>query len=245
MDRKTLEAAVRGRGTSGMKLLGVTVLTNLGSADLVQQGIDQTAPELVLRRATLAQDAGFDGVIASAQEAAAIRKKAGAGFLIVTPGIRPRGLEANDQARTMTPAEAIAAGADYLVIGRPITRCGRPARCGASNCRRDRSRAAKTRLSQPTMWTAAWLGRKAYSGRGPSWSAAYADRSADGLRLCGWRQLRRRAGGAAARAGRAWTQTGHGGGLECGRHERRSLCRGAQPRGGRAAHADLAKSPAR
>jgi orotidine-5'-phosphate decarboxylase len=122
MDRKTLEAAVRGRGTSGMKLLGVTVLTNLGSADLVQQGIDQTAPELVLRRATLAQDAGFDGVIASAQEAAAIRKKAGAGFLIVTPGIRPRGLEANDQVRTMTPAEAIAAGADYLVIGRPITR---------------------------------------------------------------------------------------------------------------------------
>ncbi len=126
MDRKTLEAAVRGRGTSGMKLLGVTVLTNLGSADLVQQGIDQTAPELVRRRATLAQDAGFDGVIASAQEAAAIRKKAGAGFLIVTPGIRPRGLEANDQARTMTPAEAIAAGADYLVIGRPITRAADP-----------------------------------------------------------------------------------------------------------------------
>jgi len=126
MDRKTLEAAVRGRGTSGMKLLGVTVLTNLGSADLVQQGIDQTAPELVLRRATLAQDAGFDGVIASAQEAAAVRKKAGAGFLIVTPGIRPRGLEANDQARTMTPAEAIAAGADYLVIGRPITRAADP-----------------------------------------------------------------------------------------------------------------------
>jgi orotidine-5'-phosphate decarboxylase len=126
MDRKTLEAAVRGRGTSGMKLLGVTVLTNLGSADLVQQGIDQTATELVLRRATLAQDAGFDGVIASAQEAAAIRKKAGAGFLIVTPGIRPRGLEANDQVRTMTPAEAIAAGADYLVIGRPITRAADP-----------------------------------------------------------------------------------------------------------------------
>ncbi|MGZ5916905.1 MAG: orotidine-5'-phosphate decarboxylase [Methyloceanibacter sp.] len=126
LDRKTLDAAVRGRGTNGMKLLGVTVLTNLGSADLVQQGIDQTAPELVLRRATLAQDAGFDGVIASAQEAPAIRKKAGAGFLIVTPGIRPKGFEANDQARTMTPAEAIAAGADYLVIGRPITRAADP-----------------------------------------------------------------------------------------------------------------------
>lgn len=126
LDRKTLDAAVRGRGKSGPKLLGVTVLTNLGSADLVQQGTDQAAAELVLRRATLAQEAGFDGVIASAQEAAAIRKKAGAGFLIVTPGIRPRALEVNDQARTMTPAEAIAAGADYLVIGRPITRAADP-----------------------------------------------------------------------------------------------------------------------
>jgi orotidine-5'-phosphate decarboxylase len=126
VDRKTLQAAVRGRGDSALKLLGVTVLTNLGAADLVQQGIDHPPAELVLHRAMLAKEAGFDGVIASGQEAAAIRKAAGAGFLIVTPGIRPQGFEAQDQARTVTPAEAIAAGADYLVVGRPITRAPDP-----------------------------------------------------------------------------------------------------------------------
>ena len=126
VDRKALQAAVRGRGDSALKLLGVTVLTNLGAADLVQQGIDHPPAELVLHRAMLAKEAGFDGVIASGQEAAAIRKAAGAGFLIVTPGIRPQGFEAQDQARTVTPAEAIAAGADYLVVGRPITRAPDP-----------------------------------------------------------------------------------------------------------------------
>ena len=126
VDRKALQAAVRGRGDSALKLLGVTVLTNLGAADLVQQGIDHPPAELVLHRAMLAKEAGFDGVIASGQEAAAIRKSAGAGFLIVTPGIRPQGFEAQDQARTVTPAEAIAAGADYLVVGRPITRAPDP-----------------------------------------------------------------------------------------------------------------------
>jgi orotidine-5'-phosphate decarboxylase len=126
VDRKTLQAAVRGRGDSALKLLGVTVLTNLGAADLVQQGIDHPPAELVLHRAMLAKEAGFDGVIASGQEAAAIRKAAGAGFLIVTPGIRPQGFEAQDQARAVTPAEAIAAGADYLVVGRPITRAPDP-----------------------------------------------------------------------------------------------------------------------
>ena len=126
VDRKALQAAVRGRGDSALKLLGVTVLTNLGAADLVQQGIHHPPAELVLHRAMLAKEAGFDGVIASGQEAAAIRKAAGAGFLIVTPGIRPQGFEAQDQARTVTPAEAIAAGADYLVVGRPITRAPDP-----------------------------------------------------------------------------------------------------------------------
>jgi orotidine-5'-phosphate decarboxylase len=126
VDRKTLQAAVRGRGDSALKLLGVTVLTNLGAADLVQQGIDHPPAELVLHRAMLAKEAGFDGVIASGQEAAAIRKSAGAGFLIVTPGIRPQGFEAEDQARTVTPAEAIVAGADYLVVGRPIARAPDP-----------------------------------------------------------------------------------------------------------------------
>jgi orotidine-5'-phosphate decarboxylase len=126
VDRKTLQAAVRGRGDSALKLLGVTVLTNLGAADLVRQGIDHPPAELVLHRAMLAKEAGFDGVIASGQEAAAIREAAGAGFLIVAPGIRPQGFEAQDQARTVTPAEAIAAGADYLVVGRPITRAPDP-----------------------------------------------------------------------------------------------------------------------
>ena len=125
-DCKTLQAAVRGRGTSALKLLGVTVLTNLGGADLVQQGIDHPPAELVLHRAMLAREAGFDGVVASGQEAATIRQNAGAGFLIVTPSIRPKGNEAHDQARTMTPAEAIAAGADYLVVGRPIIRAADP-----------------------------------------------------------------------------------------------------------------------
>jgi orotidine-5'-phosphate decarboxylase len=126
VDRKTLDAAVRGRGDSGLKLLGVTVLTNLGPADLVQQGTDIPPDELVLHRAQLAREAGFDGVVASGLEAAAIRKVAGTGFLIVTPGIRPQGGAAQDQARVMTPAHAIAAGADYLVVGRPITAASDP-----------------------------------------------------------------------------------------------------------------------
>jgi orotidine-5'-phosphate decarboxylase len=125
-DRKTLDAAMRGRGQSGLKLLGVTVLTNLMPADLIQQGIDDTPSELVLHRALLARDAGFDGVIASGQEAAAIRKATGDSFLIVTPGIRPEGAASHDQARIVTPAKAIAAGADYLVVGRPIIAAPEP-----------------------------------------------------------------------------------------------------------------------
>jgi orotidine-5'-phosphate decarboxylase len=125
-DRKTLDAAVRGRGDSGLTLLGITVLTNLGPADLVQQGTDIPPAELVLHRAMLAKEAGFDGIVASGLEAAAIREAAGSGFLIVTPGIRPEGGASNDQARIVAPANAIAAGADYLVVGRPITAAAHP-----------------------------------------------------------------------------------------------------------------------
>jgi len=125
-DRKTLAAAVRGRGASAMKLLGVTVLTSLDAADLADQGIAMPPAELVLRRAIMAKEAGLDGVVASAQEASAIRAEFGGDFLIVTPGIRPAGAEAGDQARTVTPRDAIAAGADYLVVGRPITAAADP-----------------------------------------------------------------------------------------------------------------------
>ncbi len=126
LDCKTLDAAVRGRGDSRLKLLGVTVLTNLGPVDLVQQGTDIPAGELVLHRAMLAREAGFDGVVASGLEAGAIRQAAGSGFLIVTPGIRPKGSATQDQERVVTPATAIAAGADYLVVGRPITAAADP-----------------------------------------------------------------------------------------------------------------------
>lgn len=126
LDGKTLAAAVRGRGDSALKLLGVTVLTNLAPADLIEQGIDHPLPEIVLHRAALAKTAGFDGVIASGKEAAGIRRALGPDFLIVTPGVRPSGSAAQDQTRAVSPKEAILAGADYLVVGRPITRAEDP-----------------------------------------------------------------------------------------------------------------------
>jgi orotidine-5'-phosphate decarboxylase len=126
LDTKTLAAAVRGRGDASLKLLGVTVLTNLAPSDLIEQGIDHPLEELVLHRAALAKTAGLDGVIASGREAAAIRSTVGRDFLIVTPGVRPQGGDTQDQARAVTPKDAIAAGADYLVVGCPITRAADP-----------------------------------------------------------------------------------------------------------------------
>lgn len=126
-DAKTLAAAVRGRGPSKLKLLAVTVLTNLERADIEQQGIKGMAPaDLVLHRARIARAAGVDGIVASGQEAAMIRAEVGPDMLIVTPGIRLAGGEAGDQARVMTPGKAIAAGADCLVVGRPITEAADP-----------------------------------------------------------------------------------------------------------------------
>ena len=123
---KTLDAAVRGRAGSKLRLLGVTVLTNLDRDDLKEQGVDRSPKQLAVYRAMLAQEAGFDGVVASGEEAAALRQALGPGVLIVTPGIRPKGAERHDQTRSITPAEAIAAGADYIVVGRPITRAPDP-----------------------------------------------------------------------------------------------------------------------
>jgi len=125
-DLKTLRAAVAGRGVSTMKLLAVTVLTNLTESDLKQQGSAMAPGDLVLHRARLAHEAGFDGVIASGQEANRIRAAIGPDFLIVAPGIRLEGSAMDDQERVMTPDHAISAGADYLVVGRPITQADDP-----------------------------------------------------------------------------------------------------------------------
>jgi orotidine-5'-phosphate decarboxylase len=102
------------------------VLTNLDRDDLKEQGIDRVPQDLAVYRAMLAQEAGFDGVVASGQDAAALRQAIGPKMLIVTPGIRPEGGASNDQTRIVTPANAIAAGADYLVVGRPITAAPNP-----------------------------------------------------------------------------------------------------------------------
>jgi orotidine-5'-phosphate decarboxylase len=126
LDRKTVQAAVAGRGNTDLKLLAVTVLTSLTTDDLKEQGIDMVPSDLVLRRARIAFEAGFNGAVASGHEAPRIREAFGPGFIIVTPGIRLAGANANDQQRFMTPSRAIRAGADYLVVGRPITQADNP-----------------------------------------------------------------------------------------------------------------------
>ena len=125
-DQKTLHAANTGRTGSSMKLLAVTVLTSLSADDLKQQGTTMTPEQLVLHRANLAFQNGFDGVVASGHEAADIRAATGPDFLIVTPGIRFTGSAMDDQERVTTPDHAISAGADYLVVGRPITQADDP-----------------------------------------------------------------------------------------------------------------------
>jgi orotidine-5'-phosphate decarboxylase len=115
-----IKAAIKGRGTSSLKLLAVTVLTSIDEADLRELGYSCAVSELVLRRAKQAYEWGCDGVIASGREAELIRAQVGEDFLIVTPGIRPAGSVNVDQKRAVTPAVAISAGADYLVVGRPI-----------------------------------------------------------------------------------------------------------------------------
>ena len=127
-DAKTLRAAVAGKAGTSLQILGVTVLTNLDASDLQQQGIGASPADLVAARARLAREAGCDGVVASGQEAARVRAVVGPSMAIVTPGIRLPGDTAGDQARVATPEQAIAAGADYLVVGRPVTAADDPAR---------------------------------------------------------------------------------------------------------------------
>ena len=107
-------------------LIAVTVLTSTSDADLKDLGQTKHAAELVTQYALLAKAAGADGVVCSAHESSQLKAACGDNFLLVTPGIRPEGTDANDQSRIMTPAMAISAGSDYLVIGRPITQAADP-----------------------------------------------------------------------------------------------------------------------
>jgi orotidine-5'-phosphate decarboxylase len=117
---QTMHAAVDARAGSNLRLLAVTVLTSYDDADLAAAGYDFTVSELVAERAAQAHDVGVDGLVCSGEEAAMLRPVVGASMVLVTPGIRPAGADAGDQKRIMTPAAAIAAGADYLVVGRPV-----------------------------------------------------------------------------------------------------------------------------
>jgi len=122
-----LQAAAAGRSDTGTpRLLGVTVLTSLSGEDLARVGCNPDVEEAVRRRCCLARAAGCDGVVASAREAAAVRRQCGEGFIIVTPGVRPAGSGHDDQARVMTPAAAARAGADIIVVGRPILQAEDP-----------------------------------------------------------------------------------------------------------------------
>jgi len=122
-----LEAAVGALPALGMRLLAVTVLTSHDEASLGEIGVGRPLADQVRDLARLARSAGVDGVVASPHEVALIREACGADFVIVTPGIRPAGARAGDQARAATPAAALSAGADYLVVGRPVTEADDPA----------------------------------------------------------------------------------------------------------------------
>ncbi len=132
--RKMMEAALEGvREASSTRrdgarplVLGVTLLTSLTSADLDELGISGAPEDAVVRLARLSQKAGLDGVVASPREIAAVRRACGPRLVIVTPGIRPAATASNDQARTATPEAAIQAGADFLVVGRPIIQAADP-----------------------------------------------------------------------------------------------------------------------
>lgn len=108
------------------KLIAVTVLTSMAQDDLLDIGISASPAEMVSRLAGLAKESGLDGVVCSAQEAQALRQQCGQAFCLVTPGIRPANVAANDQSRIMIPRAALAAGSSYLVIGRPITQAPDP-----------------------------------------------------------------------------------------------------------------------
>ena len=123
---QTMKAAVEARQGSGLKILAVTVLTSYDDGDLHAAGYRLNVSDLVEARAQQAQVLGVDGLVSSPEEAAALRKIVGHQMNLVTPGIRPAGAATGDQKRIMTPVRAIAAGADYLVVGRPVTEAADP-----------------------------------------------------------------------------------------------------------------------
>jgi orotidine-5'-phosphate decarboxylase len=123
---QTMKAAVEGRGASGLRILAVTVLTSYNDDDLHAAGYRLGVTELVEARAQQAQVLGVDGLVCAPEEAGALRKVVGHQMNLVTPGIRPAGSASGDQKRIMTPGRAIAAGADYLVVGRPVVEATDP-----------------------------------------------------------------------------------------------------------------------
>jgi len=129
---QTMKAAVQARGDGGLRILAVTVLTSYDDADLAAAGYDFTVAELVAERAAQAHDIGVDGLVCSAEEAAGLRSIVGPSIALVTPGIRPAGADVGDQKRVMTPTRANAAGADHLVVGRPILEAPDPKAAAAA-----------------------------------------------------------------------------------------------------------------
>lgn len=125
MMRAAVDAA-KEAGPSRPLVIGVTLLTSLDASDLAEMGISRSPSDQVRRLAGLAATAGLDGVVCSAHEIEALRRDLGRGFKLIVPGIRPAGSDIADQKRVMTPSEALARGADMLVIGRPITGAGDP-----------------------------------------------------------------------------------------------------------------------
>jgi orotidine-5'-phosphate decarboxylase len=123
---QTMQAAVEARAGSSLKILAVTVLTSYDDGDLHEAGYRLGVSDLVEARARQAQALGVDGLVCSPEEAASLRQIVGHQMHLVTPGIRPQGSSVGDQKRIMTPARAIAAGADYLVVGRPVMEAADP-----------------------------------------------------------------------------------------------------------------------
>jgi orotidine-5'-phosphate decarboxylase len=123
---QTMRAAVEARAGADLRLLAITALTSYDDADLAESGYRVTVEDLVGKRATQAQEIGIDGIVCSAAEAAPLRLLLGNDMALVTPGIRPAGIARGDQKRITTPSQAIAAGADYLVVGRPVVETGDP-----------------------------------------------------------------------------------------------------------------------